>query len=437
MASDDKKKKGVTGGKRSHPSDAAIAQIVEKKPTGGTVSLSFYDATTLEPLSPPANDTQIELLSSDGTVVGSVPLQQNEKSKEYFIDVPPLPAESDPSLLSQETKSLENLCDIPDAAPMLVMHGFTSSVSVGCHPYQMMRTATDYPTGDLAGDLTPDEMACSRVPVGLTMVEVSCTFSLVAHDNCIGDYIAHPGALLDDVRLELREVEGPKQTSGAKTTNTFRGRRFSAVTKGGYLEIPGLAFGQLYEALVTAPPGYVCTNPPPQRIVINRGQNLRWTAAFQPCGAFPTRSVIFVQKAYPGMRMTNLQLEGQQTQPDRNGVWNLPQPTGRVDFQSAGNVFSPPYINLDKDSPMVFVVGVGDEQVAQLSPGKRRFQHVDHKGEPFANRQLRLVSPGGHEEFVRTDPRGWFEAEEGSSASAADDDIGYASDFPCLTIATD
>jgi hypothetical protein len=162
------------------------------------------------------------------------------------------------------------------------------------------------------------------------------------------------------------------------------------------------------------------------------GGSVLWQVAFKPCGEFPDRSVIFVRQECPGMRLPNLPFQalGGSQNADPNGLWNIPSTltSGTIDFQSQGKVFSPAKIELGKNTPMISIVEVADQPVAQLTSGKRRFRFVDEKGEPFAHRQLRLVSQSGHEERVRADHDGWFEAEEGSRAWADDDASGHSVD---------
>ncbi|MGA2021508.1 MAG: hypothetical protein ABSH02_13020 [Candidatus Sulfotelmatobacter sp.] len=414
-------------------------------PNGGKILVSFYDARTLAPLSPAPlsnnNQMYMEILKPDGTPLkgsgpeGSFPVTPDTKEKgAYWIDLSEISlSELEPAADPNQdtTENIELPCGVPrTGSPTVMLNRFTEAVQANCQTYQMAGgMTTDFQTGG--------QEACSRVPVAMTELEESYTLGLIAYDNCIGDFIRHPEALMDDVRLELREVQTQKHASGSKTN--FQGRSFSTTTKDGYGEITGLTPGQAYEARISAHSRYVCTNPPAPRFVHFSGSNLLWQIPFQPCGEFPARSVIFVQQACPGMRAANLSFQASGVYPppstDQHGIWNIPKgTTGRIDFQSPGNVFSPAYIYLDKDSPMVLTVAVADQQVAQLGSGKRRFQFVDEKGQAFPHRQLHLVYRDGHEETVRTDEGGWFWAEEGCLASAEEDEYGFALDrFPLLT----
>ena len=387
-----------------------------------SVKLSFYDAGTHALLLPPEG-AEIELLHADGTQLATVALHQ-DKDNRYCINVPS-PGKKRRELSSDEenVEELEIPCDVPrESSPALVISQFREPVSVNNQLYQSMSTAIDYPT--------KDQETCAPVPIALTKLEESYTFGILAYDSCIADYIAHPEALLDEVRLQLREVEGLRQASAAGTRSGFRGREFSAMTKNGYAEISGLTFGQLYEVQIGAPAGYVYANPTPQRLFFNRSHT--WLVPFQPCGAFPSRSVIFVQKACPGVRvqsMTFMAGGGSQCVSEKdNGIWNIkPGTTGRIDFQAVGKTFSPASIELNEEAPLVFVVAVSEQTAGVLSASeRRRFRFVDEHGEPFANRKLRLVSRNGYEESVVTDDVGFFEADEGSRAWADDDEWGHA-----------
>jgi hypothetical protein len=270
----------------------------------------------------------------------------------------------------------------------------------------------------------------------MTKLERSYTLGLLAYDKCIGDYIQHPDALIDGVKMEVTPVERTKAGSGPVAK--ARGGTQSLVTKRGYGEITGLTFRQLHHIQITPPPGYFCTSPPAPHLINCWGSRVQLTVAFQPCGEFPLRSVIFVQQACPGIRMPGLQLQagGQPAIADPNGLWNIPQAitSGKIDFRSPGKVFSPPSIDLTKDAPMIITVAVAEQQTARPGSGSQRFQFVDEKGKAFAHRQLRLVSRHGYEEIVRTDEDGWFWAEEGYFASAEDDEFGYElSGCPLLT----
>jgi hypothetical protein len=71
--------------------------------------------------------------------------------------------------------------------------------------------------------------------------------------------------------------------------------------------------------------------------------------------------------------------------------------------------------------------GSGATKATQVSAVQNiRCRFVDEKNKPFAGRRVAVQLPNGNEIEVVTDQDGWFEAEEGSIASASDDDSGYA-----------
>ncbi|MGA2812076.1 MAG: hypothetical protein ABSG16_11790 [Candidatus Acidiferrum sp.] len=409
-----------------------------------TIFLNFYHNQSLARLHPTIpTDTKVDVWVTGETTSTSVALCQ-DGAKRYYISV--LVAKK-PSRATAGEKDpaakVELPCDIPqEATPSVILQKFSNPVIADCKPYVMQSVQTDFQPSDAANRAAAESGTCNTVQIALVELQESYTFALTAFDMCIGDFIQHPEALIDKVQLRLTEVETPRPAAGggkpqeqaARARTPFRGRTFSATTQEGYLEVPGLTHGKYYQAILIPPEGYLPASPLAQHHVYHEGAIHSLIVPFRPSGDFPSRSVIFVQEGSPGARVSGLQLqagsESVSLDAGGGGIWNVPPTTtGRVLFQSPGKVFSPPFINLTKDAPLVLFVEVGDAAVS--TPGrssKSRFRHCDQNGDAISNRLLRLVSPSGSEETVRTDHEGWFEAEEGCVAFADEDDTTHRLD---------
>jgi hypothetical protein len=423
----------------------------EKEPlaggkAAGTILVTFVDSEKLTVLSPEDGRIAMEIQKADGTVVEKNAILQkvDPKGKDaptdstgkpmenvYALDLGNYPLSTFMPTFNDAGEDLEIPCDIPRiSSPTAILGALYKPLTAGCQSYLTTAMMTGVPA---AGDKAP----CNTVPIPATPVESVHTLRFIAYDRCIGDYIKHPEALLDDVKVEVRTVQGPKSASSRNAP--FQSRKFSAVTKDGYAEIAGLPLNQPIEIHFTAPEKYTCAISTASRAFVSSGSSHMMIIPFDPCGDFPVRSVIFVPSGCTGNRVKALSFTvGEETQTlgeACDGVWTIPQDaSGTLTFTSVGaaKIFRPSAITLHKDSPLVFMVEIAD---AGMSVSRRnRFQFTDHEGRPFAHRRVRLKLPSGLEEHVTTGEDGWFEAEEGALASADDDAHGYAVEaFPLLT----
>jgi hypothetical protein len=424
-----------------------MAEGKDKDQKAGRIYVRFYNSRSLEIISPDDDPIEMEIQKADGTALDKKILKKDPKDKgaptdstgkpldnTYYIDLSHYPLSQFVPTLNEQGEELEIPCDIPRKSnATAILSALAKPLTSGCQAYQTLPTMANVP-GEGATSCTP-------VPIAASALESLHTLKVIAYDRCIGDYIKHPEALLDDVKVEVRTVQGPKSTSSHPGSHTmpFHSRKFSAVTKDGYAEVAGLPFDQLHEIQITAPEKYICAIPTASRAFICAGPSHMMIIPFDPCGDFPVRSVIFVPSGCKGKRIENLSFTvGDETQTlskENNGVWTLPKDaTGTLRFMSVGaaQVFDPPAITLQEDSPLVFMVEVAD--AGMLVSRRKRFQFTDHEGRGFAHRQVHLRLSSGLEERVITDHEGWFDAEEGALASAEEDELGYAVEaFPLLT----
>jgi hypothetical protein len=435
---------------QDRPADAAPpagggSAAGDQDPNAGTIYVTFFDAQTLATLSPDDEPIEMEILKPDGTALREKPVLKKVDPQDknapadstgkpienvYAADLSGYSLSTFIPTLDDAAEEFEIPCDIPRKSNATAILGaLTKPFTSGCLSYQTLATMVNVPA--------EGETQCTPVPIAANRIEALHTLKFIAYDRCIGDYIKHPEALLNDAKVEVRTVQGPKNSGSQQTP--FQSRTFSAVTKNGYAEIAGLPLDTLHEFHITAPERYSCAIPTASRAYVTAGSSHMMIIPFEPCGDFPVRSVIFVPSGCTGNRVKNLSFtvgEGTQTLTEADkGIWTIPKDaSGTLKFASVGptKVFHPPAIKLHKDSPLFFMVEVADEGVSARR--RKRFQFTDHEGKGFANREVRLTLPSGLEETVITDQDGWFEAEEGSLASAEDDDLGYAVQaFPLLT----
>jgi hypothetical protein len=309
---------------------------------------------------------------------------------------------------------------------MLVLNRLPEPLAIGCQSYNILPVTRDYPS---------EKEECTPTPVALTKLEEAYTVGLVAYDTCIGHFLQNPKSLVDNVTLELTPVGLPKQAG--KPATAVSGSTFSATTKQGYAEVSGLAHSQIHRLRITVPEGYVLATPLSPSLFNASAPYVQLTAALQP-SEFASRSIIFVQKGAPGVRVGKfpVRVGSKDCYTDDNGVLNIPAETPELlVLQSVGRTLSPSSVDLRKDARLAIIVEVGEPAVTVVgSSHKRRFQHIDENGDPFSHRRLRVVSPSGFVEIVRTDDAGWFQAEEGALAFADEDEMGHAVEgIPLLT----
>jgi hypothetical protein len=428
---------------------------------GKTVNILFHDSVTKAALLPP-NNLSIDIATLAGELITSRPLTRIKGTNSYSISLANLPIPK-PNGPEQGVEDLETLCGTPTASTtQAVVMSTQSAIPIECDSYYFPRVGVAFPTSELATEPQPTREAgapqaanepnqgtgagtaaatsnpCS-VDIPLTRVQETYTLRLFAYDTCFVDYLQNPEALIDNVEVIATPVS--TSTSGARarsqaTTSGQQSATLTGKTAGGFVELNGLVPHQPYLIEYAGPKDYLCITPPPQIFQNSSGQAVNLTALFQPCSKFPPCTIVFVQEACPSIRAAGLQVQAasQSGTTDAWGVLNLaPGTTGKIQFQSAGKVFVPPFIDVKSDSSTVFIVSVADLQVEQLVPKKRRFRFVDQQGQAFAHRQLRLVSPSGQEKAARTDHEGWFEGEEGWTAQADDDEFGFPEEFPLLT----
>jgi hypothetical protein len=394
-----------------------------------------------------------------------VRLKKNKANNGYTLSLANLPTPP-PDRQEEELEDLETPCGTPiEAETQVVVMSTRKAMTIDCQSYNFprlglavatSRSATGQdPTGDSAspheaavahesnqdggtGTAAGKTNACS-VDIPLNRVDETYTLTVFAHDACFKDYLQNPKALIDHVEVKVTPVTTPAsgtRTRSQSTTSRQQNARLSGKTVDGFTELSGLIPNQPYLIEYVGPKDYICVTPPPTQFQNLCGGDTILRAFFKPCSKTPSRTIVFVQEACPGMRVAKLMVQAgsQSGCTDEHGILNLlPGTTGSIEFQASGKMFSPRSIDLTNDSPMVYIVGVADQQVEQQVPRRERFRFVDGRGQGFAHRQLRLVSPSGHEKMARTDHEGWFEGEEGWTAHADDDEVGFSAEFPLLT----
>jgi hypothetical protein len=396
-----------------------------------TLYVTFYDADTLSPLSPDGLtiDVQVGKTSADPTVkrVGSDGL--------YSIEIPQASPGSAPPMCPGGPT-------IADTAIAVLSRSQPFQIDCQTYYLQNMTIALCGKMATPVSDITEQTPCSATIP--LFKLDQSFTLQFLAYETCSNGSAKDAQKPLNGVEIRATPVATPSPTGRAAVRQAISGlaagvqpRSVSAKTMDGFAELPGMVPNQMYKMDFLVPRGYLATSLPgpyfhsscAQTVALPPGQ-------FQRCSEFPTRSVVFVQKECPGTRVSGLKFTANGTSKcldqDANGVWNLdPGTIGPIEFQAAGKAFTPASINIKNDSPLVFLVEVGDSQTQGAA--RRRFRFVDEKGVPFAGRRLRLVSPNGQEEWVTCGSEGEFYAIEGWHASCDEDDSGYRLDaFPLL-----
>ena len=269
------------------------------------------------------------------------------------------------------------------------------------------------------------EVGCT-VPFPVSQLEESCAIHFRAYDSNFVDFVENAEAFLDGIQLKATAVPTPVHAhhSAAK----FQPGTFTGTTVQGCLELSGLPRHQLYQLEAYTPAGYITKSSVPPFLYICCDHKVALEATFQPCCLTPARSVVFVDKECPGTRLDgfNFQAGGDTQETDDNGIWNVPHDiTGTIHLQEPGKAFFPAQIDFSNKENLVLIVAVADQMLPQPRPVKTRF--VDHEERPFSNRII-FIQHLGQEMALRTDELGYFEAPEGSSAYAKDDEHGAATE---------
>jgi hypothetical protein len=264
-----------------------------------------------------------------------------------------------------------------------------------------------------------EESPCCCVPVPLSSLEETCTFTVRAYDCSFDDFIEKAEAFLDNVEVVVTSIPTPAPAHAPKSTQ--RAQTFTAKTEDGTARIAELPLHTLYRVEIHAE-GYISETPALLHRYVCCERIVEIYVLFRPCGKDPARSIVFVREECAGIRWANAEVEvgGTVLPTDANGVLHLPGDlTGIVEIKYPGKAFSPSSLNLSDSGQIVHTVAVADHDTLSKSFGKakRRFRFVDQNEEPFRSRPVK-VTKGDQTRIVVTDNDGYFEAEEGSLAHA-------------------